>query len=302
MKPTRFLAAAAFLPLLLALRLAAQDEKPVDPNVKQRSAVAANLKLGNATMTTAETADLRIVSPYTVEKTEKLAADAQKAYSAAIKAASYEGKDDPIPGKLTIYAFTEAKVYKVFLLQALKKAPRGRSTEEHELNGDVPFVVLNAASSDKPSEASVSAQVARVAAATVLSYKAGMTDEYSLPTWLTTGFAENAVLRAEGNAAKLAAFKSKAKALATKTRGAALSLKFVWGDGVTPSPEVELVTNSFVDYLIFGPGAEKFPTILTALKPADGNDEPSVAKAFAAADWKMEDAEVAWRKWVLSGK
>ena len=302
MWPTRILLAAAVTAAFLARPTAAQDDKPVDPNIKQKTAVEANLKAGKVTMTVAESAELRLVTPYTIDKTEKMTAEAQKAYTAAAKALGYEGKDDPIPGKLTIYVFTDAKVYKVFLLQALKRAPRGRSTDERELKGDLPYIVLNAGSSDKPTEAAVTAQVVRAAAAAVLTFKAGMTDGSSLPTWLEAGFAENAVLRAEGNATKLAAFKLKLKNLAIKSRGTALQLKFVWGDGVTATPEAELAANGFVDYLVYGPGADKFSTILTALKPAEGNDEPSVPKAFAAADWKLEDAEASWRKWVLTGK
>jgi len=306
MKPARILGlAAAFFCFSLVpdSSSAAQDEKPVDPNIKQKKAVESNLKQGKVTMTVAESAELRLVSAYSTEKAEKILGEAQKAYAAAIKVLGYEGKDDPIPGKLTLYAFTEAKLYKAFLLQALKRAPRGRSMDERDLKGDVPHIVLNgAATTDKPTEASLTAQLARAAASALLSIKSGMTDETSLPNWLDAGFAENAVLRAEGNATKLAAFKAKVKALATKSRGAALQLRFVWGEGVAATPEAELVAHGFVDYLVYGPGAEKFPMILTALKPAEGNDEPSVPKAFAAADWKMEDAEAAWRKWVLTGK
>ena len=54
--------------------------------------------------------------------------------------------------------------------------------------------------------------------------------------------------------------------------------------------------------MAYGPRADKFATVLTGLKPADGNDEPDIYKALEAADWKPADAELDWRRWAITGK
>ena len=59
---------------------------------------------------------------------------------------------------------------------------------------------------------------------------------------------------------------------------------------------------SLAEYLVYGPGADKFPAILTALKPGEGNETPTIWTAFTAADWKADEVEFAWRRWILTGK
>lgn len=275
-------------------------DEAADKLAKQQAAVKANLKAGKVALTTAETADLIVSAPYPAERVAKLAAEVQKAYAAAVKTLKYEPKDPPIVGKLAVYVIADPKAYKIFLLQALKRSPRGKETVESDLRSETPQMVINAGADEKPTEAAVAAQASRAVAVALLSIKAGTTGTAGLPTWLETGFGNAVALRAEGNAGKLATHAGKVKALAAKSKGAALQLKAVYGDA--PSADTDSVTTSFVEYLVFGPGAEKFPELLTALKSSEGNEAPTIWTAFTVLEWKTETVEAAWRKWAVTGK
>ncbi|MGL6075952.1 MAG: hypothetical protein ACRC8S_17480 [Fimbriiglobus sp.] len=296
MKRSLFLAFS----LAAMMLMASADETP-NPLPKQQEAVKANItaaKLKN--YVTTETDHLILTGPYTAEKLTKFGTEANKTYVAAMKAMKIEAKDDPIPGKLALYFFPDSKQTKLFYLQALKQSPRGKSASDMNLRSETPWVVINTGLEDKPSDASISAISSKAIATAILNHKAGTTAELNLPAWLEIGFANAAILRAEGNASKLSAHKAKVKALTTKTKGAALSLSYLWAEQAIP--ESELIFTSLVEYFIFGPGAEKFPTILTSLKPGEGNDNPSLKKALDGLEWKYEELEAEWRKWVLSGK
>jgi hypothetical protein len=290
-----------FATVLVAMMLMAMADETPNPLPKQQEAVKANVtaaKLKN--YTTAETDHLILTGPYSSEKLTKFGNEASKTYLSAMKAMKIEAKDDPIPGKLAIYFFPDTKQTKLFFLQALKQSPRGKSASEMNLRSETPWVVINTGLEDKPTDASISSIVSKAIATAILNHKAGTTAEMNLPAWLETGFANAAILRAEGNASKLAAHKTKVKTLVTKTKGAALSLSYLWAEQAIP--ESELIFTSLVEYFIFGPGAEKFPTILTSLKPGEGNDTPNLQKALAGLEWKYEDLEAEWRKWAVSGK
>jgi hypothetical protein len=276
------------------------DEKE-NPLPKQLAAVKTHLSDAKLTnFNTQETDELIVIAPFAGEKLKKLATDVQKTYASASKILKFDAKQDPIAGKVAVYVFTDPKQHKIFLLQALKKSPRGKELYDIQLRGETPYIIVNAGADEKPTDAAVTAITCRAVGAGLLNVKAGMTADTSLPGWLETGFGNAVMYRAEGNSAKLAAHKSKIKALAAKTRGQALTLGIVWGEG--SSPDGELLVTSFTEYLVFGPGAEQFPAILTALKPGEGNDMPTIMTAFQSLEWMPTDVEAEWRKWVLTGK
>ena len=286
---------------LTGLCHAARADDAADALAKQQSAVKANLKAGKVTLATAETADLIVSAPYPPERVTKLAAEVQKTYAAALKTLKYEAKEDPVAGKLAVYVLTDPKAHKIFLLQAFKRAPRANAAIEMDLRGDTPQVVVSAGADAKPTEAISTALASRAVAAALLNVKAGTTTEGAgLPTWLEAGFGDAVALRAEGNASKLAAHAVKVKALAQKSRGAALQLKVAYGE--TPLAEGELVTASLVEYLAFGPDAAKFPAFLDGLKSVEGAEAPTAWVALTVAGWDATTIEAGWLRWVLTGR
>ena len=281
--------------------LSALPDEHADAVKLQKEAAIANVKVAKLTMGSGETDNLLVYAPYSDEKVQTLATNLQKTYASAIKALKYESKHPPYTGKLTVMIFTDPKLYKTFALVAQKRSMKPKETHDFQLRGDAPGMTLLAGSSGKPTEATVTAEAAKLVAAALLNNKAGTTTAYAgLPTWLETGFGNAVYLRAEGNTAKLAAHKAKIRSLNSKTNGTALQLKYLWSD--SDLPDLDTVTTSFAEYLVYGPGADKFASILSSFKPAEGNDSPTIESAFAAIEWKMPDVEQGWRKWVASSK
>ncbi len=281
--------------------LSAFADEQSDAVKQQKELAKANLKSAKLTMASGESENLLVFAPYSDEKVQTLATNLQKTYASALKALKYDAKESPYTGKLTVMIFTDPKLYKTFALVAQKRSMKPKETHDFQLRGDAPGITLLASSSGKPTEATVTAEAAKFVAAALLNTKAGTTTaDAGLPTWLETGFGNAVYLRADGNAAKLAAHKAKIRSLNAKTGGGALQLKYLWSD--FDSPDLDAVTTSFAEYLAFGPGADKFASILSSFKPAEGNDSPTIETAFAAIEWKMPDIEQGWRKWVASSK
>jgi hypothetical protein len=109
-------------------------------------------------------------------------------------------------------------------------------------------------------------------------------------------------VRADGNTARLANHKARVRTavLGTKARPSIVRPIDVWGGLKTKDSPV--IAASFVEYLMFGPDAEKFPKFLAAFKPSDDQPFPSVAAALADLQWSPEALEIGWKQWVARGK
>lgn len=277
---------AALFALGLARSLPAADS-PVEG---QKAAAAARAKLGKAPAGRAETEHF-LVHAATDAQAKAIADAAERGHKSAN--AALKLKADAVPGKIAVFALPDAKAFKLFSLQALKRSPDAGVTSDVRLRGDNPTVAYTPAGKADPDEP------AALVAAGLLNVKAGTAATGSLPSWLDAGFGRAAVLRGEKQDAKLAAHKAKVRALAARTGNRAFAFMNVWGD--KPNPDADLLSTSLAEYLAFGPGADKFSAFLGALKPTDDRREPSIDAAFEAAGWELPAAEMAWRKWAAGG-
>ncbi len=286
------------LALAALFALAGPGNAADDAPAKQQAAAEANLKAAKLTLGKGETDHLLLFAAYPDAKVHAMAATAEKTYMAATKVLKL--KDDDVTGKVAITAVPDAKAYKVFVLQALKRSPRPKEVSDLKLRGETPYVVF-APTGGKPTADAVAAEAGELVASGLLSVKAGIATGSELPGWLEQGFGRAIGLHADGNAAKLTAHKAKVRALAGKTAGRAFQFTYVWGDAAGGA-EFDTLATSFADYLAYGPGADKFAAFLGGFKPAEGNDSPGVDDAFRAADWKMNEVEAAWKRWAITGK
>ncbi|OWK34680.1 hypothetical protein [Fimbriiglobus ruber] len=294
-------AARLFPALVLVAGLSAAGafaDDRADAVKKQKETAADNLKAANLKMASAETADLLVFASLPEDKAKSLGAALQKVHDTGAKALTFDPPSNVWGGKLSIYVITDQKKYKTFLLDALRQVPQGRETYRFGLRADAPYILDGIVQGDKPSDVAISTEAAVLVAGALLNKKAGTTATTNLPEWLQTGFGRATLARSD--AAKLAAFKSKVRALYNKTRGEPFKPSWVWGDSA--SPDRELVASSFAEYLAFGPVADKFPLFLGAFKPDENGTTPGVDTAFTAADWKADDLEAGWKKWVMTGK
>ena len=178
--------------------------------------------------------------------------------------------------------------------RAFQVTPEGA---HFDVRAEPAFLVDPAEAGGKATDADLYFGTAARVAGALLKGKG--TGTQSVPDWLRDGFGKVTAMRAEGTSGKrYAAYKNQAKAAVPKGK-----LPDVWGDAKSPTGET--LGASFSEYLIYGPGAAKFPTFLDALRPSDTNAEPTVMQALEAAGWKEKDQpalETAWKKWVASGK
>ena len=291
---------ACLVSLVLVGPLFAQER--AEAAKKQKAVAEGKLAAAKIKAAAAETDDLLVFAMLPEEKAKALSAAMQKTYAVAAKPLKLDPASPPWPGKLSVFVFTEPRQYKTFVLDALKRPPLPRETRALELRGDTPTAIDGVGLGEKPTEAQMTAEVCGLVAAALMSRKAGVggTIPFSLPEWLQTGFGQACYVRFDASGSRLSAHRSKVRSLYNKTRGQGFTTAAVWGG--TASAESELLAASFVEYLAFGPDADKFPAFVEAFKPGETGDAPTVAAVLEALEWKADALEAGWRKWVATGK
>ncbi len=272
--------------LLLGTAAAADD--------REEAAKAALAAAKITTVTVAESPDLRVFATLPQAKTAALATAAQKAQSAATTALKL-GEKAGWGGKLTVYAVTDARQTRALLLFGLKQVGN-REAARVDVRSDTPSVLVGVSPGEKRSDAQLTADVQAQVATAVLVKAAG--DGADLPAWLRVGFGRAIQARTDGPKTQ-AALKAKLKVLADKA-DAKLSPADVWA--ASDNPDAELLAVGFVDYLVFGPPADKFPRFLTGFKPTDEVQQPTVQTALAAAGLKPEWLADGFKAWLSGGK
>jgi hypothetical protein len=269
---------------------------------KQKTAAESALKsAGVPKPGQAETADLLVYSTLTEPKTKAVADAAQRTFTFTKKALNFDDKETFWPGKLTVYVLPDWKSYTDLLRPLAQRKPEKGEVAVTDVRVGTPYVAVGAELGEKLSDADLQQAAGTWVAAVLLNKKAGMSNTTDrLPEWLQLGFGRAAHLRAENNTTKLTAYRTKAKSLAagSKTRLPA-RLSDTWAG--SKEKDYDVLATSVADYLAFGPYAEKFPTVLTSLKPTETQMNPTIQTAFAAAEWKEADIEAAWRAWVVKG-
>lgn len=274
----------------------AQDK---DALVKQAKAAAiANLKKANIDKpTVVETANYLVVGSLPEAKAKALGDALEKATVQARKALKFDDKEYPWKGKLTVYFMPDSAEFKALMRRAFQTSPEGAHSD---LRADPPFLVDPAVTTAKGTDADLYFSTAARIAGEHMKGKG--TGTQNVPDWFRDGFGRVTAMRAEGTSAK------RYTAYRTQVRGAVAKgakLDDVWTDAKSATSEV--VSQSFAEYLTYGPGAAKLQMVLDALKPSENNQEPTIDQALEAAGLKEKDKgyaslEAAWKKWAATGK
>ena len=296
-KPVALLAVAFCVSGGLHPRLARAADDVVD---KQKQQAAANLKQAEITnAVTVETDDLIVCATLPEEWAKALAAGLQKCYLTARKPLQYEEKERPWTGKLTYYFVTEPRQFKTFMRAVVGESPR--DSEYHfALRGDAPYVLDLGDASNPAAQQEAFAEAGARVAVVVLNAKTG--SGVVLPDWARAGFGRAVSLRAEGpNSPRVMAHRTRMRSAVLGGAGRpAAKLSDVWDGSSRDGP---VLATSLMDFLAFGPKAADFPKVVSALRPGDNNTPPALPMALeTATGMKWMDLELAWRKWVQSGK
>jgi hypothetical protein len=237
-----------------------------------------------------ETAHLLIYASKSLErKLKDMGATLEKHQEMARKPLGYDEKNEPWPGKLTIYLFADREPFAAFVRRVEKRRVEADDTGSHYVDTDAPHAVAGPARHKK--DLPMDDEIAEQSAAALLQKKAGK--DVILPSWLLSGFGRattyriiptNAVIRKERTAA--------AKLSASK------SAKDVWGETLT-GDEAPILGASVADYLAYGPESSKFSKFVAGFKPDTGQDKKTAAQAFEAAGLMPDKLDAKWRVWVV---
>lgn len=282
--------ALAFLATLIAIStLPAFADEVTD---KQKAVAAKNVKiLGLDKHTTVESASFLVCSSLPEAKAKALADQLEKVAVTAKKALQYEPTEEPWKGKLTVYVFDDNRPFKIFMLTVAKE----RTSEPYHIaiRSDEPYIAKAVAVGQKQTEPELIADTQKLVAAALMASKAGSATP--LPDWIRFGFGRAAVARAAGTGSKpMNDMKSKARAAIIARPPA--KAEDAW------ATENTIVDTSLMDYIAFGPGAANFSKILVALRPAENGDQPGIDQVLMAVMWTKDSLDMAWKKYVLTGK
>lgn len=268
-----------------------------DDLATQKAAAEANIKkAGLTSLTSVETDDLLIYAGVPPAKAKSLADALQKTSALSRTTLKFAADEQPWPGKLTVYVLTDAAQFTNFVRLVEQRRPDKGIYYSINVRGDVPYVVHSVTPGERVSDAELMSDAAALVGAAVVNRKAGAGTV--LPEWLSLGFGRTIAIRSDSNPTRLSNYRSRARAavLGTRTRPAGARLADVWG-GIR-TKDTPVITASLVEYLAFGPEAEKFSRFLAAFQPSDENPEPSAESALAALEWQPEALELGWKQWV----
>jgi hypothetical protein len=297
-RPVPYLLAACCLGLLTA-PLAARDDRAAEVK-KEKAVVEANLTMaGLGKLSQAETDDLLVYATVPEAKVKALGDGAQKSFRLACATLKF-GPDEKLwPGKLSLVVLTDPQQFTTYVRLVEQRRPDKGVYYSMDLRSDVPAVIDSVDAGEKATDAEIRADAATIVAAALLAKKAGTGTP--LPEWLLLGFGRTIAVRSEGGP-KLSAYRTKVKAavLGSKAQPIPARVSDVWNG--QKGKDSDLVSASLAEYLAFGPEAEKFPKLLSALKPSDTQPMPTVATALTNLEWTSDALEIGWKQWVAKQK
>jgi hypothetical protein len=284
----------------------AQDKSPAV--AKQRETAAEVMKQINVTKpAVVETANLLVYSTLPEEKAKAAADAGQKAFDAARKALKADAKDKLWVGKLTAFVLPERREFTPLVRMLESRKPDDDETRLIKVRGDEPFVAVGLAAKGKATDAAIREELAAAVAAAVLDQKAGVgdppadnLDPVALPNWLRDGFGRAVAVRLDPRA--LDAHRTRLKGLFAKPRLSAFQAANVWGGEAAGWKDGDTYTTSLVEYMVYGPDADKFAKFLAGYKPTTDRRNPDTASALEDARWVPERLDSDWKTWVLKGK
>lgn len=281
------------LGIAAGIALAAGLVGAAEPEVvqKQKEAAAAHWKqlFGDDAPATEETARFLIYAPTSMSarQLEDLGAALEKQAATARGALKIGTKDEPWPGKLTVYLLADRRSFASFMRTVAKKRP----TDEAGIFSleDMPYVA--ASPPQQKYQPSLEGQAAEQVAAAMLAKKAGA----AVPEWVVAGFGRATSWRAN----PAASYQDRVQ-VRRLIKGHTAS--DVWNDKVTAA-EAPYLRASLVEYLAYGPGAPQFLKFLEGFKPGENQRMPTTMDAFKAvrADY-AEAVSRAWPAWALRSR
>ncbi len=276
--------------LVGAARSADPAEDPKAKVAEQKKKAEANWETaGGGEFAHLETKHLLLFASKALEKQlPAIGAVLEKQFDQAWKALQFEDKKDDLPGKVTVYLFGSREPFTAFVRRVEKR----RVMQEDEGTFSASDDDLHAAAGPPrkggfPPEAMAGEQVAGL----LMARKAGKNTP--LPSWLLSGFGRATYCRASPGLKAVIEDRKQAAKL-SRSRSPA----DVW-NGTADATEMDTLAGSLVDFLAFGPLADKFPSFVVGFQPGENMDSRTAAQAMESAGLKGDVIDKAWKRWVV---
>lgn len=275
---------------LLAVPTIFADEKD-ELAAKQKALALNTLKKCNVPMPgLIETTDLIVCGSIPNDKLKLLGEAVQKQFTYAAKSLKFEANENQPKGKIIVYFFPERKYFASFFADAVKERLERDDRSYATSRGSEASVAVSVLPGENPTDLDVEAgnQIAIV----LLQAKAGVA---KLPDWMEDGFARAVRLRTDPRLAPDRALIK--KILFGKSK---YSVKDAW----SPSAEKErqLLAASLMEYFVFGPTSASLGKLLGGFKVPEGDPKPSIDAVLTGVELTPDKLDLAWKKWVLTGK
>ncbi len=284
-----------FSGMVLAVVLGGVASNGADPADDVKARVAEQKKQAEGNWETAgagefahlETKHLLIYAPEAMDKQLKgLGALLEKQYDLAWRALGLEEKKDDLPGKVTVYLFASREAFTAFVRRVEKRRVMAEDEGSYSAADDD---LHAAAGPPRKGGFPVEAMAGEQVAALLLARKAGKNTP--LPSWLTSGFGRATYYRA-APATKAVLDDRKLASKLARVRSAA----DVW-NGTADAAEMDALAGSLVDFLAYGPLADKFPSFVVGFQPGENMDSRTAAQALEAAGLKGDVIDQRWKAW-----
>jgi len=265
-----------------------------DPLARQRKAAHDNWALLEAGAGAShETEHLLMYAPKAMDRRLKeIGGNLEKSYALAVKALQVK-KEEAWPGKLTVYLLPERDQLRSFVRRVESRRLEEEETGSHSGEADVPHAA--ASSPRSKGDLGIEHQAAAQVGAALLQRKAGA--KVPLPDWIVLGFGRATAWRvAPADKAVLDDRRLVKALIGGKKRTAA----DVW-DGTLETEEAGVLRASLAEFLAYGPGAAKFPALVTGFKPGENQESRTFAQALESSGLDAKVIEARWGPWALAG-
>ncbi len=270
---------------------AAAQDKPPDKVIAEQKAIAQAYwkRVFEKDLPLVETKHFLVCGEAPGRKLAEVGDSLEKAYAMVGKILEL-GKEEPWPGKMTVFLAPETKGFNALVRTIEKRLPEEGERGLVVIRSDTPHILTGP--SKEAGALSVDGEAVAQLAAALLTAK--ITDP--LPEWLVEGFSRASAFL-NGPSEALAAERQRALALVNAKHTA----KQAW-DGTLKGEDAAVVRASVIEYLAFSGKFSRFPALLAAFRRGENQQSVSTDVALATANIAPAGLNTVWQRWVKNAK